>query len=177
MSSIVNSAPVQGIGYPLPDGRSSARCITSTAAEQAGGVPHEEVEVVLVKLVEVERMACSFSSGPEGDFAQAADFAERVWDLRGCGQVDSEAAGLVERSEGCYFACQLAWRNCGNDGLRLRCFIPAQSERVGLEGIPVCQQVGAPAEILDAVLGRVLPARHRRHNRWRTRGNIQVLHL
>ena len=56
------------------------------------GVVDEEVEVVGVEAVEVERFARAFADTAEGQLSEAADLAEGVGDFASTGEVDGEGA-------------------------------------------------------------------------------------
>lgn len=56
-------------------------------------VPDEEVGVMGVETVEIEGLAGAFAGGAEGEFAEAADFAERDGDAGSGFEEDVEGAG------------------------------------------------------------------------------------
>ncbi|OPZ67357.1 MAG: hypothetical protein BWY82_02818 [Verrucomicrobia bacterium ADurb.Bin474] len=57
-------------------------------------VPHENVIIVIIKVVQIARTTGSFSDLPERDFAQPPDLAHDVRDLGALGQIDAEASVL-----------------------------------------------------------------------------------
>ena len=62
-----------------------------------GGVPDEKMFVPLVEPVQVEWLAGSFTGGSVGDFAQPADFLEKVRYLAGSRAVDAEPVAVDQK--------------------------------------------------------------------------------
>ena len=50
-------------------------------------VPQPQVQVVLIEVIQIERLAAALAGGPESQLALAADFLQHARNLRGRGQV------------------------------------------------------------------------------------------
>src|SRR5262249_46469143 len=87
-------------------------------------VPHEQMQIMLVELIEVRRFAGSLAGRAEGGLAQAADFGQDRWKLAGGSDIDGKLAGPRQqslRSESGDFGCERLNGSGGRDSSGSAC--------------------------------------------------------
>src|SRR5207244_13604241 len=75
-------------------------------------VPYEQVKVVRIKPVDIERLARAFTGSPESDLAKTAQFVEHIRNMDGSGQVDFQVARSAQQRAGrqtCDLGSNVGW--------------------------------------------------------------------